>query len=392
MNRRYVVFVINLLQDVNIVRPLAMLAASKMDASIAFLVSDRFHIRDKQKIWGAEIDQMADEISAEVMVYDGVESAFQWLSLRHGALIAASESNLSAHYEVHNVFRIAPAGFVTVTLQHGFECVGFLQNREHDKAHGRNVRFGADILAGWLDEDGMASMAPSEKPKLIVTGPGLVLQSPDVQRSPAAEGLICENLHSVRLSASGDFKTSFMDVFFDFCEAVGSAGKKVALRPHPGGQYVLKNNISLPENVVLANNPIYRTNLGAYCYGVSAPSSVVIDMVLAGIPTAVWRDQDGMMDTRHYDGLTMISSLDDWLAFRRDALDRPEMILDRQNRYLRDLGMPTEVEDVRRRFLGLMETASQRWPAPPPVRQTAGSGTSRIRSREDADGVSISKS
>ena len=56
--------------------------------------------------------------------------------------------------------------------------------------------------------------------------------------------------------------------------------------------------------MVLANNPIYRTNLGAYCYGVSAPSSVVIDMVLAGIPTAVWRDQDGMMDTRHYDGLT----------------------------------------------------------------------------------------
>ena len=114
----------------------------------------------------------------------------------------------------------------TSPCKHGFECVGFLQNREHDKAHGRNVRFGADILAGWLDEDGMASMAPSEKPKLIVTGPGLVLQSPDVQRSPAAEGLICENLHSVRLSASGDFKTSFMDVFFDFCEAVGSRRKE----------------------------------------------------------------------------------------------------------------------------------------------------------------------
>jgi hypothetical protein len=391
MKRRYVVFVLNLLQDVNIIRPLAMLAASEMDVSVAFLVSDRFHIRDKQKVWGVEIDRLADEISAEVVVYDGVESAFHWLSLRYGALIAASESNLSAHHEVHNVFHIAPAGFVTVTLQHGFECVGFLQNREHDKAHGRNVRFGADIVAGWLDEDGMASMAPSEKPKLVVTGPGLVLQHSDVQRLPSAEGLICENLHSVRLSASGDFKASFMDVFFDFCEAVESDGKKVALRPHPGGQYVLKNKLSLPDNVVLANDPIYRTNLSGYRYGVSAPSSVIIDMVLAGLPTAVWRDQDGMMDTRHYDGLTMISSLDDWLAFRRDALDRPEMILDRQGRYLRGLGMPTEVEDVRRRFLDLMETASRRWPAPPPTRPVTAKAASRTRTRKDADGVSISK-
>ncbi len=386
MNRRYVVFVLNLLQDVNIVRPLAMLAAKEMDVAVAFLISDRFHVRDKQKVWGVEIEKLADDISAEVFVYDGVESAFQWLSSRHGALIAASESNLSAHHEVHNVFRIAPAGFVTVTLQHGFECVGFLQNRDHDKAHGRNVRFGADIVAGWLNEDGMASMASSEKPKLVVTGPGLVLQHADVQRSPSAEGLICENLHSVRLSASGDFKASFMDVFFDFCEAVGSDGKKVALRPHPGGQYVLKNKLTLPDNVVLANNPIYRTNLGSYRYGVSAPSSVVIDMVMAGIPTAVWRDQDGMMDTRHYDGLTMISALDDWLAFRRDALDRPEMILGRQDRYLRGLGMPRDVDDVRGRFLGLMETASRRRPAPPAAKRV-----SRARTEEDADGLSISK-
>lgn len=386
MNRRYVVFVLNLLQDVNIIRPLAILAAMEMDVSVAFLISDRFHVRDKQKVWGAEIDKLADEISAEVFVYDSVESAFQWLSSRHGALIAASESNLSAHHEVHNVFRIAPASFVTVTLQHGFECVGFLQNREHDKAHGRNVRFGADIVAGWLNEDGMASMASSEKPKLVVTGPGLVLQYPDGRRSPSAEGLICENLHSVRLSASGDFKASFMDVFFDFCEAVGSDGKKVALRPHPGGQYVLKNKLTLPDNVVLANNPIYRTDLRTYRYGVSAPSSVVIDMVMAGIPTAVWRDQDGMMDTRHYDGLTMISALDDWLAFRRDALDRPEMILERQDRYLRGLGMPRDVDDVRGRFLDLMETASRRRPAP-----TAAKRVSHTRTEEDANGLSISK-
>ena len=69
------------------------------------------------------------------------------------------------------------------------------------------------------------------------------------------------------------------------------------------------------------------------------------------------------------------------------------MILDRQNRYLRDLGMPTEVEDVRRRFLGLMETASQAdgLPRRQSVRPREAAHRAS-RSREDADGVSISKS
>lgn len=377
MNRRHVVFMLNLLQDVNTIRPLAFLAAREMDVEVAFLVSDRFHIRDKQKLWGAEIQSMADDIGASIFVYDNELTAFQWLQGRHGALIAASESNLSAHYEVHNVFRTAPSNFVRITLQHGLECVGFLQNREHDKAHGDNIRFGADIVAGWLEPSQMHSMPVSERSKLFVTGPGLVIQPRAAEdRAEVAEGVVCENLHSVRMNASGDFKASFMDVFFDFCEVVDDLGARVALRPHPGGQYVLKNKVALPANVVLANRPIYKTDLTAYRYGVSAPSSVVLDMVLAGIPTAVWRDPDGIMDTRHYEGLTMISDVDDWLAFRRDALMRPEMILQRQTQYLARLRMPIEPDEVRQRFLTLMEAGSRRLGAVPQPR------SSRVRASE----------
>jgi hypothetical protein len=364
MSRRHVVFILNLLQDVNIVRPLALLAAESIDVDIALLVSDRFLLRDKQGVWKDEVEALARRVTAEIFIYEGVESAYRWLSDKYGALFAASESNLSAHYEVHDVFRTAPAGFVKITLQHGLECVGFLQNREHDKAHGEAVRFAADLVAGWLDGPRLTSMAPSERAKLVVTGPGLVLQRPPTGSQSVAEGLVCENLHSVRLSASGDFRVSFMDLFFDFCESLASEGKKVALRPHPGGQYVLKNKLSLPGNVVLANEPIYRTDLGAFRYGVSAPSSVVLDMVLAGIPTAVWADCGGVMDTRHYEGLTFITSMADWQAFRRDALERPEMILERQARYVRDLGMPVEPQDVRARFLNLMELGSRRWSPP----------------------------
>lgn len=364
MNRRHVVFIINLLQDVNIVRPLAYLAAEQMDAAVGLLVSDRFHLRDKQGIWAAELDRIAEDLGAEMFVYADEYEAFQWLQSRHGALVAASESNLSAHHEVHNLFLSAPGGFVRITLQHGLECVGFLQNRAHDLAHGSAVRFGADIVGGWLPADRMRSMPSSERSKLFMTGPSLLLQrSPAQAEGPPAEGLICENLHSVRLKANSRFQTGFMDVFFDFCGRVADVGAQIALRPHPGGQYVVKNKVSLPSNVVLANRPMYDTDLSRYRYGVSAPSSVVIDMILAGIPTAVWRDGGGLMDVSNYEGLTMISSLEDWLAFRRDALKRPEMILDRQRSYLLALGMPTDPADVRKRFLTLLEGASRRFPA-----------------------------
>lgn len=378
MNRRSVVFLINLIQDVNIIRPLAYLAAAELDVSIAFMISSQFRLRDKTNVWIGEVEDIAQDVDAEIVDFENEFAAYQWLSNRHGALIAASESNLSAHHEVHNVFRVAPDGFVKITLQHGLECIGFLQNREHDKAHGRNVRFGADIVAGWLPAQRMASMGPTERSKLTVTGPGLLIQGDIVSgRGSGAEGLVCENLHSVRLNASGDFKAGFMDVFFQFCDELLDAEQTVALRPHPGGQYVLKNKVSLPDNVVLANEPIYRTCLKDYRYGISAPSSVVLDMVMAGIPTAVWRDGDGVMDVRNYDGLTMISGLDDWLAFRRDALKRPEMILDKQRLYLQKLGIPTDTDDVRGRFRNLLDGSSRRsgLPSPPPPARPAKAAT-----------------
>jgi len=372
MNRRNVIFMFNLLQDVNIIRPLAYLAAKDMNVVVAFLISDRFYIRDKREVWRAEIDEIAQDIGAEIFVYDNELTAFQWLQPRHGVLVAASESNLSAHFETHNVFRVAPSGFVRVTLQHGFECVGFLQNREHDRAHGRSIGFGSDIVCGWLARNGLTSMAPSERSKLVVTGPSAVLQSAETTgRKHEAEGLICENLHSVRMSASGDFKLSFMEIFAAFCDRLAGHGAVVALRPHPGGQYVIKNKLTLPHNVRLANEPIYKTDLRGFRYGLSAPSSVVIDMILAGIPTAVWRDAGGIMDASNYEGLTVVSSLDDWLTFRRDALMRPEMILARQKAFLERIGMPVDPHDVRARYLAILEQASRRSGTPKPERAIA---------------------
>lgn len=353
---RTVYFIINLLQDVNIVRGLVYLTARETDAAIGFLISQAFLKRDREAIWQREVAAMAADTGATMHLFAGKSEAYAVLRHGSGMIFAASESNLPAHRESNEVFTIAPSGYLRVTLQHGFECIGFLQSREHIIAHGRNVGFGADIICGWFEATSLTSLIASQRAKLYVSGPPTLLQKSGRHPNHPQQigGLVCENMHSVRLKASGDHKVSFMDIFFAFCGRLAERNETVTIRPHPGGQYVLKNNVNLPNNVRLNNLPIVDVNLKGYQFGISAPSTIVFDMVLAGIPVGLWRDPAGVMDASNYDGLTEISTVDDWLAFERDVRLRPEMILDRQAAFLRRLSMPTDPSEVYRRFARLI--------------------------------------
>ena len=356
MMSRRAIFVINLLQDVNVVRPLVFLAARDFNLRTEFLVTEQFIARDTSGIWLQELREISAETGAPIIIYTYYREALQMLQGEAGILIAASESDLSAHTPTHELFRFAPSSFLKITLQHGFECVGFLQSHDHDLAHGRNVTFAADLVCGWCEGSRLTAMAPSQRDKLYVTGPTAVLQTSaarlETNRPPT--GLICENLHSVRLNTAGDFKTEFMTIFEGFCQAADKEEYTVALRPHPGGQYVLKHKVQLPANVTLSNNPIYKTNLAQYAYGISAPSSIIIDMILAGIPVAVWRDASGIIDTSNYDGLSEVRSLDDWLRFAREAIDHPERFIELQQRFLEHQKILSEPAEVYRRFAKLL--------------------------------------
>jgi len=350
-------FLLNLVQDVNIVRPLVFMTARDFGAPTTLLVSRDFIHRDKFGIWQEEIEELRKETGARVVIFAQEWEAAQVMQGKAGLLVAASESALSAHTLTHNVLRQAPPGFVKVTLQHGFECVGFLQSKDHILAHGLGVTFGADIVCSWCERERLTSMTPSQASKLYVSGPPFVLQQ---RRSgedpfPSPIGLVAENLHSVRLNIQGDFKQDFVQVFSSFCAEMAKENLTVALRPHPGGQYVLKNNVAMPRNAVINNNPIYKVDLSRYAYGISAPSSVIIDMVAAGIPTAVWTDAGGTMDAGNYTGLTTISTLDQWVAFSKRAIAEPQYFLDKQADFLRSQKMPVDPEDVYTRFADLFE-------------------------------------
>lgn len=354
-----VILLFNLLQDVNILRPLAYMAKRDLGFETGLFVTRKFEKRDRTGNWLKEINEISGATGASIDFIESEFDAQQKLQGRAGVLFAASESNLSAHDIVHNILRLKPSTFIAVTLQHGFECVGFLQSRDHDIAHGREVTFGADIVCGWCDESRLTALAPSQKNKLLVTGPTALLQQPPkVPRENV--GIVCENLHSVRLNVAGDFKTDFVTFFNEFCTELAKEGKNVVLRPHPGGQYVIKNKLALPENVALNNNPIYKVNLSKYAYGISAPSSMLIDMMLAGIPTAVWRDSAGKMDADNYEGVTAISSLQDWLDFEREASLHPERFLERQEQYLVRQSLVLDPKVTYQRFAQLMSAAMER--------------------------------
>jgi glycosyltransferase involved in cell wall biosynthesis len=361
MSKSDAIFLINLLQDVSIVRPLVYMTARDLGLRTTLLVSQRFLERDKSGIWLREVSEISCATSSEVMYFEHEWQALQTLRNKSGALVAGSESSLNAHTPINEIFRSAPSSFLTVTLQHGFECVGFLQNREHDAAHGQDVTFFANVVCGWCESSRLKSMAPSQQPKLYVSGPpGILQMSRNAYGSGSAKqgGLVCENLHSVRLNVSGDFKNDFISTFRQFCETLAAEGKEVTLRPHPGGQFVVKNDVSLPANVKLNNSPIYKVDLSQFAYGISPPSSVVIDMVLAGVPVAVWHDGSGIMDTSNFAGLTHVSSFEDCLAFSREAVTHSQKFIQRQQAFLEEQRMPFDPVDVYGRFARLLSSTT----------------------------------
>lgn len=354
------IFLVNLIQDLSVLRPLMIMAHRDFDFEVRILVSTKFRSRDLFGIWEAELEALCRETKARLTIYRSELDAYHELE-GTGVIFSASESSVPEHQTSHNLLKYAPPTFLKVTLQHGFECVGFRHSAAHDRAYGATVSFGADILCAWQPPQQQRSLAVSQRPKVQVTGSTALLQTFDgpVHRDREAPGLVCENLHSVRLKSTAGLTDSFLSEFELFCRLIQENGERVVLRPHPGGQYVLKNKVELPANVEVNNAPMYRLDLRRFAYGISAPSSVLIDMLLADIPTAIWCDSEGNIDTSNYRGLTTVSSAGEWRAFAAEARSDPARFLQLQRRFLAEQQMPLDPADVFARYARIFEAAER---------------------------------
>lgn len=335
-------------------RPLALLARSLSNAPVHLIVSSKFAEKDDNGRWFTEIERLGAEIDVAPFIYESVFDCLQRFGESSGTIIAGSESDARAHREAHELFRAVPGRIRTVTLQHGFECVGFLHNARHDATAGRAVRFAADIAVAWFDRQRMDAVAPAERSKLFVAGPQILIDPPArAKRSPAdLPGMICENLHSVRFK-DGGVREDFLSAFTSFAERAGMADQSVALRAHPAGRFTQRKAVPIPANVSLSTAPLYDTDLTHFAYAVSAPSTILFDFAIAGVPVATWVDPDGGIDASNFGGFAQVATVGDWWRFNFAARWTPEVFVERQDAFIASLGIPDNVKERYAQLLSL---------------------------------------
>ena len=329
-------FIINLIQDLNIIRPLAYLIKDDLNINISFLITEGFNNRDKGKSYLKEINKISNDIEADIFYVKKPYMLFNYLnSCKRGIIISSSESCLYAHIETNQIFTACGDHLIRITLQHGFECVGFLNNINHTKTYGKRISFSADIICGWLPQEYQRELMPDSRNRYYFTGPTIFIEetskrdlSKKFKNKNIAQdtGIICENIHSVRFAEEGS-ENRFVHDFFELSNFLKNKNMNLTLRPHPGGY--LKKSITkthkLPKNVSLEVRPSYQVDWSAYAYGISAPSSVLFDMFFSGIPVALWSDLNSNVDTSLLSSFYMPKSLNALCQFALNPIKFKEI-------------------------------------------------------------------
>ncbi|KMO35542.1 hypothetical protein VQ03_21590, partial [Methylobacterium tarhaniae] len=173
-----IVFHVHLVQDIATLQPLMKLARSLPGSRCEILVSAEFAKLDATGRWTDELGRLCADLDVPKTTYASEYEAFRHLQDKRGLIVAGSESTLPNHAVTHRLFASAPSSFTTITLQHGFECVGFLHNVAHDASAGRAVGFAADIIVGWFAPARLSSVMASERAKLYVAGPPSMIERP----------------------------------------------------------------------------------------------------------------------------------------------------------------------------------------------------------------------
>ena len=338
-----IIFHFVLPQDVAVLRPLIFLAKSLPGKQLELLVAKGLTGLGA----GAEIEKIGAELNLPMTFCDSGEEAARQLEGKSGILIVGHESSVKPYHAwTHDLFMAVGDSFLKVTLQHGFECVGFLHNAAHDAAHGRDIRFAADVVVGWFAESRLTSMHPAERAKLYVAGPPIMIEPRPlgnrVGATQRAKGMICENLHSVRFTAPAVHE-NFLEEFAAFADRATAGGVAIDFRPHPAGQFTDRMGFRLPPGVVRNGQPLYEQDLNAFDFAISPPSSILFDFVVAKVPTAVWIDAEGRMDYANFAGLETVSSAQEWWSFAERSLRESEAILAYQETFFESLQIPANV-------------------------------------------------
>jgi hypothetical protein len=341
-------------QDIAVLRPLITLAKSIPGKYPELLISNLLARCAPDGRFEAELDKLVAEFDLSRTYYETQPDALHHVEGKSGLFIVGNESSVSSHYRTHELFKALPRSFLKVTLQHGLECVGFLHNAAHTAAYGRDIRFTADVVVSWFAEERLTNLSPSELSKLYVAGPPIMIEPRSTvmrtHRNHPAIGMVCENLHSVRFTSPAVYEC-FLQQFFAFAERISTMGTRIAFRSHPAGRFADRIGLGLPYGIERNTRPLYEQDLGGFDFAISPPSSIVLDLIVANVPVAVWVDHAGRLDATNFAGLETVSSVEEWLSFATRSSHERDAILAGQEQFLQNLRIPT---DVATRYAQLM--------------------------------------
>ena len=307
---------IDIHQDVDVLLPILLALKQRGDVGLRIVVSD----------WLVEGSPRA----LNLLTAHGL--AFQVLdrqAIRRGDVpslggvkgtISAADTGALAHKAGHTLnSRARTKGLPTFTVQHGFEQLGLTYA---DDLHGRDTRFAAETIFTWGPPEGLADWVPAETRAAAVP-----IGSPKAMSPPAAgphlgQGYsqvagVFENLHWARFD--DDYRERFLADLAAVAE--GAPDTLFLVKPHHAGRWLVRNRERLPtlDNlfVIDPTDPAWEPHTApALIAGMDAvlttPSTVAMDAVRAGKPTAVIGYE---LDLRLYDPLTIIRERMDWRAF-----------------------------------------------------------------------------
>lgn len=188
-------------------------------------------------------------------------------------LVSASESSAGAHSYVHETFLRIPPTIKKVTLQHGWECLGFRQHRQQVEQFRLNLTTAADYVCAWEKIEHNPTTFANVSYKLVSTGVcKSVFSKASWPTAPQAlqdtgppRVLLGDNRNSPRFVG-----TSEIVHWSHFCHSVGVSNSFKSSTRHHQGKIVKKSRFSTFNSLSQAG------------FVISPPSTILIDAIAVG--------------------------------------------------------------------------------------------------------------
>jgi hypothetical protein len=328
--RMKVVIVLDLIQDFEVLRPLVTRCAQNPAWSNLWIsVSDRVMTSHLWPQISVYIDVMQIRWFKPISPLDVVNV----LGSERAVLITASESSANGHKFSHTVCQLAHRKTFKITVQHGYECVGLRHHQAHDASLPQGVRFASDVVFTWSACDQLTNMHSSDRAKCIPVGivkSGVqesAVEDHIGQRLMQAGGkstqavshrriLIAENLHSVRFVDANRYQR-----FLEFIRGLeADRSVNLTLRSHPGKRTLERDEMF--KGYAFLTGTMRAQHFHAFDVFVSPPSTIVLDAVLAGVPTAIWSVREELGDCENYAQIPVVNTCSDIGRWLQNSDDR----------------------------------------------------------------------